>query len=52
MRCLWLFHRWVRLKWGSSLDCRECPRCGRFEVYAFGAWRKAPREPYEPTRPA
>lgn len=44
LRCVVLLrHSWQRFKWGSpyyDLDCRECRRCGRFEVYAFGAYRR------------
>jgi hypothetical protein len=47
-----LVHRWRALKWGSSkspLDCRECRWCTRFEVYAYGSYRKADRSAFEPT---
>ena len=45
-RCLG-FHKWQAMKWGAaSLDCRECLRCGRFEIYAYGSFRSAPRSAF------
>ena len=56
-RCFGL-HRWRRLKWGGSLapfadlDARECRRCARFEIYAYGSFRRAKREDFDTVRDA
>ena len=41
-------HKWHRLKWSERLDCRECRRCLRFEVWSYSWWRPAPRSDFEP----
>jgi hypothetical protein len=61
-------HRWQQLKWGGTevspteLDARICLICGRFQVYAYWAYRDADVSrfwniravegpPYQPVRP-
>ena len=43
MRCLFRFHDWNAMKWGgaSNLDCRQCRRCLRFEVWAYSRFYRA-----------
>lgn len=47
-----ILHWWRPLKWGDGgdWDCRECRICGRFEVYGYGSFHKAPRSTFEPIR--
>jgi hypothetical protein len=46
--CLVRLHDWRRGVWGHSeplvLSCRECRRCGRFQIYAFGEYHNSKRE--------
>lgn len=54
--CLFRLHSWRPLKWGVDFisDCRDCRRCGRFEIVAYGDFIKPwqGRALFEPTREA
>ena len=54
MRLLcWLrFHSWRNLKWGNArigfhADCRECSRCGRFEIWVIYGWERRSRVDFD-----
>ena len=54
--CFVGIHDWHRMKHGPDLspypgwDCRECRRCGRFEIVAYGRWTRSYRENWDNIR--